>query len=122
MAYPDDIDHGVALWKGVGSYSGAYVQSSSFKVGYGTVLYGKNEAGITSTVSQGDANTKGSFEMLVFDGTTPPAPGTIISFTSHVTGAVTGFIVMDLDGKEANTDYTRVTVSVEYWPGVALGS
>jgi hypothetical protein len=121
MAYPDDIDHGVALWKGVnGSNSAGYVQSSSFKKGYETVLNGKDESGLTKTISQGNANTKGSFEMLVFESSTPPTPGSIITFESHLTGSVTGWIVMDVDAKESNTDYTRVTVSVEYWNGLSL--
>ena len=125
MAYPDDIDHGVALWKNVaGTIAAGYVQSASFKQGFETVLNGKNEAGITKTISLGNANTKGSFEMLVFDqaGNNPPAPSTVITFTSHLTGIVSEWIVMDLDAKETNTDYTRVTVSVEYWPEVNAGA
>lgn len=119
MAFPDDIDHGVALWKNVaGTYSGGYVQSSSFKKGYETVLNGKDETGKTRSLSQGNGNTKGSFDMLVFDSGTPPSPSDIITFESHLTGSVSGWIVMDVDGKESNTDYTRVTVSVEYWPGL----
>lgn len=119
MAYPENIDHGVALWKGVnGTYSGGYVQSSSFKKGYETVLNGKNEAGTTVSISQGNANTKGSFDILVFDSGNPPSPSDVISFSSYLTGTVGSWIVMDVDSKESNTDYTRVTVSVEYWPNL----
>lgn len=121
MAFPDDNDYGVALWKGVSGFAAGYVQSSSFKKGFETVLNGKDEAGITRSLSQGNANIKGSFEMLVFEAGEVPEPSDVISFTSHLTGTVNNFIVMDVDGKETNTDYTRVTVSVEYWPGIVFG-
>lgn len=118
MAYPTDTDHGVALWRGVDSYEGMYVQSATFSKEFGTVEYAKDSSGITIAVHQGDANIKASFDALVFESGAPPVPGTKISYDSYLTGAVTNLIVMKTELRSENSGYSRFSITLESYPEV----
>ncbi len=118
MAFPNDTDHGIALWRGVNGYTGMYVQSATFSKEFGTVEYGKDSSGKTKSVHQGDANVKASFDALVFDEAVPPVPGAMITYESYLTGELANFIVMKTELREENTGYSRFSISLESYPDV----
>lgn len=118
MAFPDDTDHGVALWRDVTGYTGLYVQSATFSKEFGNVEYAKDASGKTIAVHQGDANIKANFDALVFDEATPPVPGAMITYESFLTGAVSNFIVMKTELRQENTGYSRFSITLESYPEV----
>lgn len=118
MAYPADTDHGVALWRGAEGYAGMYVQSASFSMGFNNTDYAKDASGTTKAKHQGDAKIDVSFDALIFDGTTPPTPGAVITYTSELTGSLTNIIVDKADLRTENTGYSRYTVTGESINGI----
>lgn len=121
MAYPDDIDHGVALYRGAESYAGMYVQSASFSQSFNNVDYAKDATGTTLAIHQGDAKVDVSMDALVFEDTTPPKPGDVMTYSSFLTGSLTNIIVMKADLRTENAGYSRYTVTGESYPEIAGG-
>lgn len=119
MSYPNDTDHGVALWRNAEGYAGMYVQSASFSMGFNNTDYAKDASGTTKAKHQGDAKTDVSFDALIFEGTNPPKPGDVISYSSELTGSLTNIIVDKADLRTENTGYARYSVSGESIPGIS---
>lgn len=118
MAFPTDTDHGVALWRGVNGYTGMYVQSATTSKSFETVEYAKDSAGTTVAVHQGNAKLDASWDALVFELTTPPVPGTMIEYTSYLTGTVSNWIVMKTELRSENSQYSRFSITLEAYPEV----
>lgn len=118
MAYPDDIDHGVAIYRGAEDYSGLYVQSATFSQSYNNVDYGRDHTGQTYAVHQGDAKVDVTLDALVFEGTTVPKAGDKITYSSFMTGELTNIIVLKADLRTENTGWSRYSITGEAWPNV----
>lgn len=118
MAYPDDIDHGVALYRGAEDYAGFYVQSASFSQSFNNTDYGKDHEGKTKAMHQGDAKMDVSFDALVFDGTEPPAPGEILSYSSFLKDEIGTYVVTKCDLRTENAGYARYSITAEGYPGL----
>lgn len=118
MAYPADTDYGVAVYRGAEDYAGMYVQSASFSQGYGNTDYAKDNAGTTKAMHQGDAKTDVSIDALVFEATTPPEAGDVITYTSFLTGSMTNIILTKVDLRTENTGYSRLSMTGEAYAGI----
>ena len=118
MAFPDDTDHGVALWRGVEGYTGMYVQSATASKSFETTEYAKDETGKTIAVHQGNSKIDANWDALIFDEAVPPVPGAMISYTSYLTGAVANYIVLKTELRSENTGYSRFSITLEAYPEV----
>lgn len=119
MAFPADTDHGVAIYRGAEDYSGLYVQSATFSQSFNNVDYGRDHTGTTKAVHQGDGKVDVTLDALVFESTTPPAPGEKITYSSFLTGSLTNIIVLKADLRTENTGWSRYSITGEAWPEIA---
>lgn len=87
-------------------------------MGFNNTDYAKDASGTTKSKHQGDAKTDVSFDALIFDGTVPPKPGQVITYTSELTGNITNIIVDKADLRTENTGYSRYSVTGESIAGI----
>lgn len=112
-------EHGTLIYWGAEGYTGLYVTSATFSVKYNTNEEAADEDGITRTLRQSDGRVEVSIEAMLLNGSSPPEPGEMMTYSSHTTGELTNLICMDVSERTGNKSFVTVSISATAFEGIS---
>lgn len=119
MAVPSSpSENGTLIYYGAEGFSGLYVQSASFASSYNNKDEAADEDGITRSFRQSDGRVQVSIEGFLLDGESPPAVGSMATYSSYSTGSLTNIIVTDVTERTANKGWVTVSISGIAFEGI----